>query len=400
MTFVDDDHLALVTEHALVAVNLANAKLERVRLPDGARGESAVVGLSGARAVVPTQDGAELWDLASARARPIGTLAVPPLEGRTWSISRDAAHVATLACTEGPKGECRASVFSGKDGHAVTSLRVHRDFGIEGAEVAPGEARVSDDGRYLLVEKSWHAFAVKLGLYDLATGRALMVDPDIASSSRGARVAEVLPSGLLLMSRHDGARLVDPRTGRATASHTYRYSPLPDSARALSHSHLPGTASLATVWGPGPVVAVWDSSAKNVTHTFDLRGRIDSCPSGCTVVPYDSNRLGLIGGSREVHLDLTNDKVEVGAGDSPLAVAAIVDAARPSSRGVIESRPGACTWVASGQSQPLSSVFCADVEPRAVLRGTRLAGFGSKALRVVDVSSGKTLLTMGPEPAP
>ncbi len=398
--FVDDDHLVLVTEHSLVALDLVAPKLERTRLPEHARGESSAIGLSGARVVVPTRDGAELWDLSRSRARSVGTLAVPQLEGRTWAISRDGAHVTTLACNEGTKGECRASVFSGKDGHSVTSLRVHRDFGIEGAEVAPGDTRVSDDGRYLIVEKSWHAFAVRLGLYDVSNGRQLMSDPDIASSSRGARVAEVLPSGLLLMSRHDGARLVDPQAGRATASHTYRYGSSPDSNRALSHTRLPGTGSLATVWGPGPVVAVWDSSAKKVTHTFDLRGRIEPCPSGCTLVPYDANRLALIGGSHEVHLDLSSDTVEVGAGDSPLAVSVIVDAAHPTSWGVIESRQGACTWVASGKSQPLSSVFCVDVEPRAVLRGKRLAGFGTKALRVVDLSSGKTLLSVGAESPP
>lgn len=397
-TFVDDDHLVLVTEHALLALDLAAGKLERTRLPEGARGEGAAVGLSGARAVVPTRDGAELWDLSRARARSVGTLVVPPMDGRTWSISRDGAHVTTLACSEGRKGECRAFVFSGRDGHAITNLRVHRDLGIEGAEVAPGDTRVSEDGRYLLVEKSWHAFAVKLGTYEVSTGRELLLDPDIASSSGGARVAEILPTGALLMSRHDGARLVDLQTGRTTASHTYRYSSSPDSLRALSHTRIPGTASLATVWGPGPVVAVWDSSAKKVTHTFDLRGRIDPCPTGCTLTAYDTTRLGLIGGSRAVSLDLATDSVEIGTTDSPLAVAAIVDAARPSSWGVIEAREGSCTWKARTESRALSPVVCADVEPRAVLRGTRLAGFGSKALRVVDLSSGKVLLAVGLEP--
>ena len=399
VSFVDDDHVVVVCEHALVAFDLRTAKSERVRLPEGARGETSVVSPSG-RAVVPTRGGADLWDLTSPRPRASGKLVVAPLEGRTWAISRDGAHVTTLGCTEGAKGECTASVFSGKDGHAVTSLRVRRELGIDGGEVAPGDTRVSDDGRYLIVEKSWHRFAVKLGLYEIANGRERMLDPDIASSSGGERVAEVLPSGMLLMSRHDGARLVDLQTGRTTTSHTYRYHPSPDSARALSHTYLPGTGSVATVWGPGPVVAVWDSSAKKVTHSFDLRGRIDSCPAGCTLVAYDANRLGLIGGSHEVYLDLSNDKIEVGPGDSPLAAAPVVDAGRSSSWGVIEHRAEACTWVSAGKSQRLSSVFCTEVEPRGVLRGTRLLGFGPKALRVVDLPSGKTLLTSGPEPTP
>lgn len=397
-TFVDDDHLVLVAEHSFLAFDLAAAKLERTRLPEGARGEYAAVGRSGARAVVPTRDGAELWDLTRARARSLGALVVPPVEARTWSISPDGAHVTTLGCSEGPKGQCKVVVFSGKDGHAVTNLAVHRDLGIEEAEVAPGDTRVSEDGRYLLVEKSWHAFAVKLGLYDIATGRELMVDPDIASSSRGARVAEILPTGALLMSRHDGARLVDPQTGRTTASHTYRYSSSPDSLRALSHTRIPGTASLATVWGPGPVVAVWDSSTKKITHTFDLRGRLDPCPVGCSIVAYDATRLGMIGGSRMVFLELLSDKIEVGSADSPLAVAEVVDAARPSSWGVIESREGACTWIARAESRELSPLFCADIEPRAVLRGTRLAGFVPNGLRVVDLSSGRVLIALGPEP--
>lgn len=394
IAFVDDTHLVVQAEHAFLSIDLRAPKLEEHPFPselvpfdDGRPNVS--MSERGGRAILAVPKGAELWDLVTMRK--LATLPFPKTESRSLDISRDGAFASTLGCSApvapAVRGKCHVDVFSGKTGQPVGSFPVRAEMGVEGAEVGVGNTLVSPDGRYVAVEKNWHNFSLFRAVYETATGKERVFDPDIVNMQSGARVLDFVAPDAVLLSRHDGAKKVDLVTGRTTAKLVV---PLPGPSSAptalmASHVRLPGSSRVAAVLGNGPTVYVWDGTDNRLVSTFRLANKVDPCSANCRLVPLDATRLSLVGTSRPVTLDSATGAIDIGAGEAAEEAAAVVDASTGALLGTVEHHASSCLLRTAARVVPLSATFCGDGSPSIAARGAFLVGHTAKGLAVFDL---------------
>lgn len=356
---------------------------------------SVVPSTGGGRAVVVRKDKTEIWDLAAFRVT--ATLDTTEVDSNAH-ISADGEQVALSACgdaipTPPAKGKakpvdpeaaptCGFLVFSGKDGKRLAAFATESDGGF-------GEGTFSADGRFIVLSGMQ-----KRLVYNTSSGKLVLrriggrVD-----GSGGSELTEFM-GDTLLVTRFGVVEVDDLATGKVVAGQRYD---VPGADETLFHLRVPGSTRLATMWGSGKKVFVWDWAQKRVVRTFDLAKKLEEPCYGCTLSALDANKLSVVGAPVELTLDLTTGAATSSGEASSRRTEIAYDGPGARLERQYEDRGWSCYLTAGGARSEVSRVLCGNGE-RVTARGSLLAGTASGSVAVYDLGKKRMVLTLGPTP--
>lgn len=362
-------------------------------LPDDTT--SVVPSANGTRAVVVRREKNELWDLSTFRM----VAALDTNEtGNSVHISPDGAQVAVSTCgdaipTPPVKGKvkpadpeanptCGFLVFSGKDGKRLTAFATDGDGGF-------GEGTFSPDGRFIVLSGMQ-----KRLVYNASTGKLVLrrlggrVD-----GSGGSELTEFM-GDTLLVTRFGVVEVDDLATGKVVAGQRYD---VPGADETLFHLRVPGSTRLATLWGSGKKVFVWDWAQKRVVRTFDLGKKLEEPCYGCSLAAVQPDKLSVVGASVELTLDLATGATTSSGDASSRRTEIAYDGPGARLERQYEDHGWSCYLSAGGARSEVSRVLCGSGEP-ATGRGNLLAGTASGSVAVYDLGKKRMVLALGPVP--
>lgn len=367
--------------------------VRRHALPDDTT--SVVPSANGARAAVVRKEKTEVWDLTTFRA--VATLDTTET-GNSVQVSADGAQIAVSACGDAipappAKGKvkpvdpeanatCGFLVFSGKDGKRLAAFATESDGGF-------GEGTFSSDGRFIVLSGMQ-----KRLVYNASTGKLILrriggrVD-----GSGGSELTEFMGDSLLV-TRFGVVEVDDLATGKVVAGQRYD---VPGADETLFHLRIPGATRLATMWGSGKKVFVWDWSQKRVVRTFDLGKKLEEPCYGCTLSALDANKLAVVGAPVELTLDLATGAVTSSGEASSRRTEIAYEGPGARVERQYEDHGSSCYVTAGGVRSEVSRVLCGNGE-KVVGRGSLVAGSASGSVAVYDVAKKRTVLTLGPAP--
>ncbi len=367
--------------------------VRRHALPDDT--SSVVPSANGARALVVRKDKTEIWDLAAFRVA--ATLDTAEIDNNAH-ISADGAQVALSACGDAipappAKGKvkpvdpeanptCGFLVFSGKDGKRLAAFATESEGGF-------GDGTFSPDGRFIVLSGMQ-----KRLVYNASTGKLVLRRIGGRVDGSGGNELTEFMGDTLLVTRFGVVEVDDLATGKVVAGQRYD---VPGADETLFHLRVPGSTRLATMWGSGKKVFVWDWAQKRVVRTFDLGKKLEEPCYGCTLTAIEPNKLSVVGASVELTLDLATGAATSSGDASGRRTELAYDGPGARLERQYEDRGWSCYLTAGGARSEVSRVLCGNGE-RVAGHGNLLAGTSSGSVAVYDLGKKRLVLGLGPAP--